>query len=502
VAEAPSLTVAQSNAVPSKKHMATGTLQVFVAEGLLLPTGILTAAYLTRRLGPESYGVLMLATTIISWISWSITSAFTRTTIKFVGEAVDWRPVASTVLQLHLILGAAAVAGLWLVSESLAIALGEPDMANYLRLFAFEIPFFCLTYAHRSVLVGLGRFDQRAMATGLRWLMRMLLIIALVAAGLSLTGAILGSIGAALLELLVCRYYLPVPLFSRSSFPMQRLWGYAIPLFLLALSLRFYEKLDLFMLKLLGGTAVDAGYYSTAQNLSLAPSLFTLAFVPLLLATLTRTLFAGDLVTAQQLSRNAMRLVLLFLPFAGLLAGSASELMQLVFSSTFLPAAPLFSLLIFAAVAMAMIAVTTSILTAAGKPNWTFVLVSPMVPLAILSDVWIIPKLGTLGAAMVTTGVATIGAVACIGAIYQYWRILPSAASLGRSVLVGVGVYGLATVWSTPSWMLLLKLTIASLLIPCVLLLLGEFSDRERRAMQAYVQSIVHAISNNPWGGR
>ncbi|HEY9753106.1 MAG TPA: oligosaccharide flippase family protein, partial [Coleofasciculaceae cyanobacterium] len=146
-------TEARTPAVPSKKRMATGTLQVFLAEGLLLPTGILTAAYLTRQLGPEGYGVLMLATTIISWIGWSITSAFTRTTIKFVSEAEDWRPVAATVLRLHLILGVVAVAGLWLASHPLAIALGEPGMVNTLRLFAFEIPIFCLTYAHRSVMV-------------------------------------------------------------------------------------------------------------------------------------------------------------------------------------------------------------------------------------------------------------------------------------------------------------------------------------------------------------
>jgi hypothetical protein len=90
---------------------------------------------------------------------------------------------------------------------------------------------------------------------------------------------------------------------------------------------------------------------------------------------------------------------------------------------------------------------------------------------------------------MVTTGVATIGAIACITAIYRHWKILPPAQSLGRSLFVTIVTFALAILWATPGWMLLLKLAIASLLIPCVLLLLGEFSDRERGAINSYIQS-------------
>jgi len=257
-----------------------------------------------------------------------------------------------------------------------------------------------------------------------------------------------------------------------------------------------YEKLDLFMLKLLGGSAAAAGYYSTAQNLALAPSLFTLAFVPLLLSTLTRTLYAGDLTSAKQLSRNAMRLVILFLPFAALLAGSAPELVGLIFSISFTPAAPLFALLIFAAVAMAMIAVTTAILTAAGKPNWTIALAGPMVPLAMLSDLLLIPQLGALGAAIVTTGIAAVAAVTCIAGIYHHWQILPPAPSLGRSLLLSMVVFTLASLWVTRGWLVLVKLAILSLLMIFMLWLLGEFSNHEQEAIRGYSQSAMRNFSN------
>ncbi|MGA9381009.1 MAG: oligosaccharide flippase family protein [Phormidium sp.] len=484
------------NSAPSRR-LASGTIQVFLAEALLLPTGLLTAAFLTRQLGPESYGLLLLATTLVSWVGWSITSAFTRATIKFIGETEDWQSVATTVLQLHLFLGLSAAAILWFVADPVANALGEPQLKNYLRLLIFEVPIFCVTYVHRSVLVGLGKFSERAIATATRWIVRMILTIALVAAGLSIWGAIIGSLSGVLIEFLICRFYVRPPLLKRSPFPVKNLWGYAVPLFLMAISLRLYDKLDLFMLKLLGGTAAETGYYGTAQNLSLVPGLFTLAFVPLLLSTLTRLLRESELKKAQELSKNAMRLVLLLLPFSALAAGAASEIIKLLFSTTFLPAAPLFSILIFAAVAMAIIAITTAILTAASKPNWTIALTGPMVPLAIAADLWMIPKFGALGAAVVTITVSSLGALATILAVYYLWQIFPSLLSFGRNLLIGGLVYGLARIWETPGWLLVVKLVVLGLLIILGLLLLGEFSAQEiavaRSVLKRFANKIVQS---------
>jgi len=74
-----------------RRHMLEGTFRVFLAEALLLPTGLLTAAFLTRRLGPGGYGLFTLATTVVVWIELNISSVFARATVKFIGEAEDWR---------------------------------------------------------------------------------------------------------------------------------------------------------------------------------------------------------------------------------------------------------------------------------------------------------------------------------------------------------------------------------------------------------------------------
>jgi len=48
--------------------MLDGTIRVFLAEVLFLPSGLLTAAFLNRRLGPEGYGMFTKATTLVAWL--------------------------------------------------------------------------------------------------------------------------------------------------------------------------------------------------------------------------------------------------------------------------------------------------------------------------------------------------------------------------------------------------------------------------------------------------
>jgi O-antigen/teichoic acid export membrane protein len=475
---------------PPEQKLMNGTISVFLAEALLLPTGLLTASFLTRQLGPEGYGLFTLTATLISWISWSITSVFTRTTIKFVSEAEDWRPIGAAVLRLHLWLGGGIMLLIWLLADFIAAFLGEPQMTLYLRLFALDLPLFCLSYVHRSILVGIGQFTQRAIATAGRWLARLGLIVGFVVMGFSVPGAILGSVGASLAELVICRCYVRPSLFERTKFPSRKLWNYAIPLFLFALSMRLYEKLDLFALKLLGGTATQVGIYGAAQNLALIPGMFSLAFAPLLLSTLTRHLYQDDLSKAKQMSRDAMRAILLMLPWAGLTAGAAPEIVQFIFGETFLPAAPLLALLIFGAIALAMISITTAILTAAGKPNWICALAAPLVPLAVAGDTLLIPQRGMIGAAIVTVAIANVGAIAAIFMVYRLWQILPPWQSLLRAVILSFGGYSLASLELPANWVLL-KLTVLTFMIGLGLLLSGEFTRPEQIQIRALVRSLI-----------
>ena len=120
-----------------------------------------------------------------------------------------------------------------------------------------------------------------------------------------------------------------------------------------------------------------------------------------------------------------MRAVFWLLPFAAMTAGASQEIIVLILGRPYVSAALPMALLIFAALSMVMIAVTTSILTAAGKPGWTFAMTGPLIPLALLGHILLIPRWGLVGASLSTTLTAIVGALATMIAVYGIWRVRP-----------------------------------------------------------------------------
>jgi O-antigen/teichoic acid export membrane protein len=445
----------------------------------MLPTGLLTTAYLTRHLGPQGYGLFILAATVVAWVEWSVTSLFSRTTIKFVGEAHDWRPVGAAVAWLHLLTGVGAMLLLALLAGPLSTLLHESRLAGYLRLFALDIPLFALAQAHRNILVGIGGFRERALTSAGRWISRLVLIVLLVQLGFSVTGAIVGSIAASVVELMIGRIYVRPAVWRPAGFSVAPFWGYGAPLLLAALSLRLFDKLDLISLKALGASAEQAGIYGAAQSLSLVPGIFALSFSPLLLSNLTHLERSGDAEAGRKLGSDALRFVLALLPFAALTTGAAPEIVRLIFGEPFMSAASLLAPLIFGAVALLMISTASAILIAADKPGWTAALAGLLVPLALGSCLIFIPIWGPRGAALATMLTAGIGAVASILTVKGLVKIALPTATLWRGLCLSLLAYVAAVGWPAPGFVLFVKLPVISLLICLGYVALGEFSTTE-----------------------
>ncbi len=477
------------------RHLLTGMSLVFLAEALILPTGFVTAVFLTRRLGPTDYGQFVLAATVVGWIEVSIGSMLSRATVKSVAEAEDWRAVAVTAVRLYLAAATAAMLLLWLLAGRIAALLDEPALGGHLRLFAVSILLISLASGHQAVLVGLGRFPQRAFARGSRWLARLGLMVLLIELGLSVSGAILGSVGAAAVELAISRWFVRPPLWKPSSFPARRLWGVAAPLSVLALSLRLFDRLDLIALKTLGATAAEAGAYGAALNLTILPGLVGAAFSPLLLSTLSRMLRVGDDAGARELAGHALRAVVLVLPIAGMISGAAPGIVAWVFGPEYRAAGPSLVVLIFGAFAMLLLSAATTVLIAGGKTGWAVRVVAPMSLVAVAGHALLIPRFGATGAAAVATTVAVGGALAATLAAGHLWGVRPQAATLGRTAAVCALAYALARLLPGGGVLLIPKLGAIALIVGLAFWLLGELD----RAQLAFLRSAIGARSR---GGR
>ncbi|MGF1538552.1 MAG: oligosaccharide flippase family protein [Elainellaceae cyanobacterium] len=471
----------------TKARLLSGTTWIALAEAIMLPTGFLTVVFLTRQLGPEGYGLFALAATLVTWIEWGINSIFSRTTIKFVGAASDWRAVAAVVLRLQFGCSLLAALALALAAPAIASALNEPALTQLLWLFALEIPLFNLALAHQNILAGLGRFGLRAIAGAGRWVARLLLIVGLVKLGFSTLGAVFGSLGALLVSLIICRCAIRPSIFYPTRFPARQLAGYAVPLFLSALAMRLYGQVDLIALKALGGTAEQAGRYAVAQNLALLGGVLGPALVPVLLTKLSQLSSQEQLQQIRALSRAGMRAVFLHLPIAGIVVGSSSEIVRGLFGNDYALAAPLFSVLFLAAIATVMIVVTSTILIASDRPRWTLAIAAPLLLLALSGHWLFIPRWGETGASVTTLLVALVGALAGLLAVYIRWRVVPPRMTLGRCCLMFAGMWAAAAAWPVSGGLLLLKLPALGLAALLGLWLLGEIDAADRALLRHLV---------------
>lgn len=462
------------------RNLFGGAVHIFASEALLVPVGLLTAAYLSRRFGPEGYGLLTLAFAPVVLLESNVATALSRPAIKLVGGAAEGERegLGAAVLRLYILTGCALAFALLLAAGPLARLMSEPALANYLRVLALDVPVFCAAQAHRNIIVGLGRFRQRAMASAARWTTRLLLVVVFVYLTGSPTGALWGTVCASLAELAVCRFYVRPALFAHSSYPLRSLCGYALPLVASALCLSLHSRLDVIMLKSLGATAADAGVYGVAQNLALLPTLFSYAFAPALLSTLARALREGDDEGARTLARLALRAVVLLLPVAAMTAGAAPEIVGLIFGREFEASAALLRPLIFGSLALLLVSVAASVLAAAGRERWTLHAAWPTLACAALGHALVIPYAGARGAAFMTALTACACALVSLALVWRAWRVAPHARTFASSAAVAACAYALTALFPAGGLMLALKLACACVLSAGALAVLGEFGTR------------------------
>ena len=466
--------------VVSGRETARGAVFMLGADALVLPTGVLTLAYLTRRLGPDGYGAFALAVAVVVTVEFSITALVSRATVYFVSAEGDPAPVAAAASRLRLGLDLAAAAVLWLFAPVIAGYLGEPSLAWILRLFAVDVPLYGWARSRRDILVGRARFVQAAAGSVGRWVSRLLLIVVLVEAGLGVRGAVLGSIGASLVEAAIDRT--GFRLRTGQAFSVGRIFAFGLPLFLATMATLVLNRLDLFMLKLLGTSTANVGAYAAAQNAALTLAIVGAALAPVVLAHLSRAQTAGDAVAAELTVRNGLRAGLLLLPWVALLSASAGEVAPLLFGPGFAAATAVLALLVFEGWAMVVIALAAVMLAAAGKSRSLLLLSLPLPVLAGAGLGLAIPRWGMIGAATVSVMVSVIGALAVASAATRAWHARPPLASAVRGLAVAGAIAVVAAIWSTPGPMVLLKLVLLSVTAAFLLVLTGAVSPGELRA--------------------
>ncbi|EFK09648.1 polysaccharide biosynthesis protein [delta proteobacterium NaphS2] len=443
---------------------------------------------MTRMLGPSDYGLLTVTTAIIVWIEAAVSLGFSRATVKLVAEAEDWRAWIARVLQTQILVSLTAALLLVALAPILSTLLDAPQLKNTLRFLSVDIPVFSITQILMAIMVGRGSYQLSAMLRAGYWLSRTGLIFILVTLIPDVAGALLAILGASVMIMTGAMAFVRPPLSGGNRFSFQRIWGYVWPLFLYTVGINLFGILDLLFVKGLVEAPQAAGFYGAAKNLAIVPVFLAASFSPILIAKLTELNRQNHRELAHSMSRQTIRLILCLLPFAGMTAGAAPEVISAIYGRPFLPSSPALSILIFGTLGMTMISVAVSILIAAGHLRWPFAIVLPLLLSALVGHVLLIPRLGEIGAAWVTTAVACIGACSILGVARKLCHIRLPVSTFLRSIIVCGIAYFLSSFWPAPGFLVVIKLLLIGLTIVVLFLLIGEINRNDFTFLHALLR--------------
>jgi O-antigen/teichoic acid export membrane protein len=289
--------------------------------------------------------------------------------------------------------------------------------------------------------------------------------------GLVLTSAIDMLLGWRLTE---------IHLTGHSPLHWQEFTGLAAPMFFTAISLRTFERIDLFALQTLGADAAQTGLYGAAQNLAMTPVWLAQSLLALTLSSVAELLITGDVASGRRLACQTLRGALLLLPLAALVAGSAPQVISFVYGTQYAAAAPVLRSLIFAAMGLVQISTVAALLSAFHRATWQAALVVPLVPLAIAVHAVVIPRLGPTGAALTTVSLAWSCTLVSWYVLYRLTRVAVPLGTLLRSAFLSLIGYFLVQRWPSPgpAWLPVQLISLA-VLLGVTALMLGEFHRDE-----------------------
>ncbi len=467
------------------RHTVIGSTQNFLASFLAVPTGILTAAFLTRRLGPAAYGQLSVTMAVILWIEAALSSGMVRAAVKFVAEERDWRETGAWFVRVQWILSGGVAVLIVVLSPLLARAFHDASLAGFIRILSLKLPFGALTNLYGAFLIGLGCYGRRALLNGGYWLARLAYVVLWVSLFPSVDTALAATVLASVTMWLWGRRFVGRLEGAASSRPSRTpLVGFTGVLFFYNIVVQLLVVLDLCFVKALAPLPEAAGFYGAARNLAIVPGLVGSAVSPLILGKITSLKAEGEEEEARVLARESLRMVLWMLPFAVLTWGISDPVAVAVYGSRFQPAGKVLGIIIFMGVGATAAAFCFSVLAALGNTRRALIFAVLILVLEAAALPWGIRRYGISGAAGIATGLMWLLALGLYGQADGIWKIRMPGRVLMRIGIIcaatGIALRCWPVRWSDP-W---LKAAGAVALVLAGFVGTGEWGTKERRMVR------------------
>lgn len=498
-----------------KGRLVRGTIYLLLAQGFFVLSTYLLHATLARAFTPAEYGLFSVVMAILTWVEITINTGIPSAVQKFLAENTE---MASVIEGWALKLQGVNATVIFLLLLSLAPLIAalfqDKSLGFYLRLAALDIPILAFYALFRGLLNGLQAFAQQAITIVTYALTRVGAIVLLVFLGFSLAGAFIGNVLASF-GALVLAFILSHRLKSRRSRsvnpeghsgPMAtekrvsagHLFRFAFPVILFTLSSNLLINIDLYSVKALIVDEATVGFYAAAVNLANAPRFVLLALSFVLLPSLSESIAIRDYEgVRRRLGQVGRFLILILLPTALIVAATSKELVTLIYSASYSPAARTLDILIFSAAFYSIYIVLVTVMLAENRPLLASAVGISLLPLALVANWKLIPLLGVMGAALASALTTFLGLFLSATYTIRRFGIPLPAKSFLKIGIASVAVYLLAGRYSVSGVLVFLNYACLFSVYIFLLYLLREISLEDWETIRSLVP-----LPRTGFGGR
>lgn len=429
----------------------------FTGEVIKVGSGAVLVYLLARLLGPEAYGLLFLAISVLQTASLVSQFGFARSASRYVADFKETAPgQVPHVIWTGIFFNAIAVAvvsAVFLFGHGwIAHSIGEPELAPLLLVgTAFLACSSAFTFV-RWVLQGFEDISGASTLTAVNHLLRVTLALGLVFIGMEATGALVGyivaygvsgALGIGYLLLKIHRNYTPEPVQENLR---KKIAKYSVSIAVTQSSHTLDHRVDRVLIGFFAGP-LAVGYYTLGKQLVqfIETPMTALGFT--LSPTFGSQKAQGNQETAARIYESAFsKALLLYLPAAAGVVLLARPGIEYVFGDEYIGAVTVLQILSAFAVMRSLTKMTTHALDYLGRAKERAYIKATTAVMNVLLNVLLIPLYGVEGAAVATVVTYGVYTLTCVYYMHDeldlrvVWLARQATYALGVTLLMSVVV--------------------------------------------------------------
>ncbi|MDP3997144.1 MAG: oligosaccharide flippase family protein [bacterium] len=461
----------------------SGALSLVTAQAVVLILGYVTHLWIGRVLGPGPYGiygvVLSVQTIFSLFLTLGIPVAISRYAAQ---DEMHAQSILRQGLRLQAYAAILITVLVFFASSVIAWLLQDSSLTPYFMFVAFVIFSQAFYPIFNQFFSGMHLFNRQALLTifyAIVKLVSALTLIYFIYVYGAFAGFMLGGIAAGVVGWYSTRN---IGGHKNKLLPVKKFLSFAGVYVLILVGLQILISLDLFMVKAILHSDTSAGYYNAAVTLSRISftMLQALGFILLpSVAKLTKPGAAHD-KAASFISDTIRYLIALIVPSVALAAATSKSLIIIFFSSTYIPAAPVLTVLMIGLGGLSFYMLLANIAAGAGRPAVPLYITIAMLLISPSLGLYLIPRLGLIGAAWQTTTTGLIGLIVISLYTFRSFKIpLPIHSIINISIASFTAVLP-TYLWRTTPLNLPLHYLLALVIYLAVMILLREITPADR----------------------